>query len=281
MQTPTTRDGFALLRRAETQPSSAPPYQSAFNTVAAIGSRNLQGPHAFKALNADAGRAVSVGDGKAKSILLGTGNETAAQRESSVRICTNQMDPAPFVLEGGTVLPTSGITTATPEIPSLPPLDFAMPMSPIAPFVGLKSDSSASGSMEGRTVVDKVTDVDNELGLSGMNKEEKQVPNAAHASLPPVFQLPPPPTVSSPLPRARKTIPNQQTNAVSPPVPVSLRPLNGGSNLTGKNRPVLSIRTWDLDSKAKAKKEQRRTASLLPSYRNQSELKVPSTAGQV
>jgi len=142
--------------------------------------------------------------------------------------------------------------------------------------------SEPSGAREKTVVVDQAMKVDNALGLSGMKEEKLDYPTTEASQVPPV--LPPPPAVLPPVPPAHEK-PQFRSTARAPVLPpVPLRPLNGTTSTARKNRPVLTIRTWDLDPKPKPKKEPRQKTYIgipLPTSHNEKGLEAPSMNKQV
>lgn len=233
-------------RRADTQPNSAPPSSAGFIITTAIGSRD-----------ANVNQVEAAENGKAKSMIK---QDDRGARGSEI----SKGLPGATAIKGSAAIYPSAIANYTL---TLPEVDLGARISPGSVFSTPKPELFAAKD-EMRSEADKRTE-ENELGLSGLSKKSKvPVPSQpSQSTVPP--QLPPPPSNLPPLPPSHNQRPVASAPATQPTSvgTVSLKPIVNHTSspaASKKNRPVLAVRTWDLDSRTKTKKEQRHTSRNVP-----------------
>lgn len=223
-------------RRADTQPISAPPTSAGFMIETAMPPRGE---------NAAQTEAAEIGKAKHN-----TGAENQPETESTDG---SEMRRTLLATAGQTSKSVSA-AGATLQIPSLPEIDLGGRISPMSFFAEQKQGPKNKVTNAAQNTTG------NQLGLVGVNKDSRP----SKASVPTASHLPPAPAVQPPLPPPLRE--RASASQVAPSGTVALRPIVAHPNVstTKKNRPVLAIRTWDLDKRSTTKKEQRKTAPGAP-----------------
>lgn len=252
-------------RRADTQPpSSAPPSTAGFIADTAMPPHIVNISNMETVENGNARREIKISDRHGGKRTINVETSTGLQEISAAHD-----------------LNTTYSAKATLQIPSLPDIDFGARISPMTLLTELKN-GPLGGKSKGDAVELGRRAEENELGLSGLSSKKKSKgTRAGKSSAPVALQLPPPPVTLPPPPPPKSERPAATSIKHTAPTPapfvgtVSLRPIIkvGLPTSAKKNRPVLTIKTTNLDDPSKPKKVAR-NAPPLPAKPSQTNLKA-------